>query len=233
MGTNLPKNPGDALEWILNRADRWQAHAAELGLSEQAAADMLALAETARAARLNAQRQRAIARGATEAWNAAIGEAMDAAGAIVSTVKATAQTEEQSGGPPAGGRVYTLALLSPPSPRRRLGPRPGTPTRLDARLLGSGALGLAFRCEHPPGARGVVYEIYRQDAPERPFEFLATTGVKRFVDRTIPPGTARVVYQIIATRAGGGRASRGDPAVFPVPFSEVPVERASEGSRAA
>lgn len=48
-----------------------------------------------------------------------------------------------------------------------------------------------------------------------------------------PPGTARVDYQIIATRASGGRASRGDPAVFPEPFSEVPVERALEGSRAA
>lgn len=217
MGANLPKNPKDAVAWILHRAGDWQAHAAELGLDPSAAADMVAIAQAAEAARLHASSKRSEAVFATRAWRSKADEAMDAASVLISTIKATAQGEDEKG----RIRLYGLAKLCLPRARRRRAPRPGRVTDLRTRLLPSGSLELRFEANHPKGARGVLYEIWRQeitaDGPGAfgPFTYVATARTRTHVDRAVPPGTIRAIYRITPTSVRG----RGAPAEFPVNFS--------------
>ena len=45
-----------------------------------------------------------------------------------------------------------------------------------------------------------MYKVYRRSGPSGAFVFLAQVGRKKFVDETIPPGTASVTYQVQAIR---------------------------------
>lgn len=94
-------------------------------------------------------------------------------------------------------------------------PVPGTPTGFRVALLQNGALELSFKASNPSSPGNIVYQVLRQDAPQGPFAFLMNAGEKRFVDTSIPAGTASVVYQVTGYR--GQQA--GNPAQYQVRFT--------------
>jgi hypothetical protein len=51
------------------------------------------------------------------------------------------------------------------------------------------------------GAVGTTYHVWRRIGPSGPFTCLGATGVKKFVDETLPQGLAQVTYQIQAVRS--------------------------------
>lgn len=93
-------------------------------------------------------------------------------------------------------------------------PPPGTPTRFRVELLAGGSLELRWKCKHPGRAAGAIYHIYRRDGASAAFQFLGTSGKRRFTDETLPAGSMGVVYKVQAVRSTG----EGQPAEFNVNF---------------
>ena len=73
-------------------------------------------------------------------------------------------------------------------------------------------LRLAWKCRHPRGAKGTMYQVYRRLGSDGEYAFLGASGKKKFTDATIPAGTRSISYRIIAVRS----TARGDVAEFPV-----------------
>jgi hypothetical protein len=104
----------------------------------------------------------------------------------------------------------------------RLG-EPGKPQQLRADLTGAGGLKLKWKCKHPPGARGTIYQLWRRiDGGER--EYLGGVGVKWYVDEKLPRGLMQVTYEIQAVRS----TAKGPVATFTVNFgSGAAIRRAA------
>ena len=121
-----------------------------------------------------------------------------------------------------GSGVYPKAFLDPPSARAPL-PPPGKPTNLKVELGGIGELTLKWKCKNPRGA-GPMYQIWRRivtDGKRGERTFIGAIGKKRFVDETLPAGTAQVIYEIQAFRP----TAVGPVATFPVNFGTDGSER--------
>ena len=97
-----------------------------------------------------------------------------------------------------------LNVRAMPSP---LAP-PGTPERFRVRLLGDGSIELAWKCKHPAGARGTIYQLWRRVGGESEFTYLGGSGAKSYVDRDIPAGTTSLTYEVqpIRSKTAGPRA---------------------------
>ena len=78
---------------------------------------------------------------------------------------------------------------------------PGTPTGFKVLVQGDGTVELTWKCVNPPGASGTTYNVYRAASLDGPFEFLGTSGQRKFIDSTIPGGSSHFVYQIQAVRS--------------------------------
>lgn len=194
MGRNLPYNRTDALEWTLSHLDRWEDVAGEIGLDEQGVQSMMQAAQAAREALIEAEIARARAKAATATWHA-LADAMKAdVSAAIATIKATAAEQGRAGGDPAERAVYGAAWLSAPDkPGPAPAPRePGAPT---TDLDNDGAPVLKWTGKGPAGTR---YTVLRQLGDEGAWTVIGDTHEKRFTDRTLPGGTPRVGYQIVA-----------------------------------
>lgn len=102
-------------------------------------------------------------------------------------------------------RRHDLGTTCPATPGTL--PPPGTPFDFTVSLMQSGALELKWKCNNPEGTSGTIYEVRRAGT------FVGATGVRTFVDETLP-GTSPVMYQVTAIRS----TSRGNPAQFTVTF---------------
>jgi hypothetical protein len=60
---------------------------------------------------------------------------------------------------------------------------------------------VSFKANNPKGLTGVVYQIWRRVGPSGPYSYLCGAGEKKFIDSTIPAGTAQVTYQIQGVRS--------------------------------
>jgi hypothetical protein len=109
-----------------------------------------------------------------------------------------------------GKSVYPKASLPMPAAHSPIG-APGQPTGLKVVLHTQGEIELKWKCPNPKGSEGTMYEIQRKigDGPNVP---LGTVGKKRFVDETLPRGTAYAMYSIRAIRS----TRRGAVATFNV-----------------
>lgn len=90
-----------------------------------------------------------------------------------------------------------LATRATPTPR----PAPGTPYKFTATLGADGALTLDWKCNNPRGSGGTIYQVWRRLGATGEFQYLSGSGTKKFVDGTIPAGTAQVTYRIQAVRS--------------------------------
>lgn len=207
----VPTNVQECLTFYRTHLAFWSDNAPTIGLEPAAVAELADLLESARQATDAAALARQAARGARLRRQEAM-EALTARGsALIATVRAYAQSQGDV-------TVYARAALRPPKiPAPR--PAPGTPFLPRWRLPGDGTLELSWRCRSPGRRGGVVYEIRRSDGERGPMRFLATSGRRRFVDRSLPPGASALVYAITAVRSD----RRGLPAFFPIRLTPSPA----------
>ena len=110
-------------------------------------------------------------------------------------------------------------MISPPAAKSPLGP-PGRPDQFKATIDSIGAVTLTWTCANPSGAVGTLYQLARRLGPTGEFVHLGTSGKRRFVDATIPAGTASVTYEVRAIRS----TKFGIAAQFNVTFGGTPRE---------
>lgn len=200
----------------------WGEHRAAIGLDDEQVGELAARLEATRAALLAAEEARAAARAATAAFRAEAAALAELGSGMIASIRVTADRAEATGGDPAD--VYALAQI--PAPKRRgRAPAPGTPYALRAELLADGALALVWKCDNPRGPSGTMYEIHRS-LDGGPFAFLGLAGERRATDRTLPAGTASVVYRITAARS----TRRGEPAQFIVNLGVADAEARESGN---
>lgn len=103
-----------------------------------------------------------------------------------------------------------LSVRKAPSPL----PPPGTPNDFRVTLSADGSIELTWKCVHPRGSRGTLYQVFRRTTDDGEFAYVGGSGAKRFTDTTIPAGTTALTYQIRAVRS----TSAGPWATFNVRF---------------
>ena len=200
----LPDTRIGKVQFFETRLSAWDARAAEIGLDPTEVAELESRTQAARQAYLAAHMARIAARSATNQWHMAAADLADYGSNLLQKIKATASSAPDN-------RVYSAALIPPPADPSPLG-APGTPSECRFALVaGSGALKLTWKCKHPAGSQGTIYAI-RRSVNNGNFVFLDTAGKKKFIDETLPPGSAIVVYEITAVRS----TRRGQPARFNV-----------------
>jgi hypothetical protein len=194
------------------RLEPWADSAAQIGLEEADVALMTDLVAEAKAAQMAARQARSAARCATDRYRSAIQKMCGHGSDCIRKIKARAAA--------AGGNfndVYAKSLIPPPAQSSPL-PPPGMPTNFRAELRQDGTLKLTWTCKNPKGSQGTMYEVWRRDGDGAggagAMRFIATAGVKKFVDQSIPAGTASVIYQVIAVRS----TRRGMPSTYNVSF---------------
>ena len=217
----VPVPRGKKITFFQVRLQPWSDSAALIGLEAGDVVLMEDLVAEARAAQLAASQARSAARAATSRYRRAIENMCGHGSDCIRKIKAKAAA--------AGGDwndVYQKSLIPPAAAASPL-PPPGKPDRFKVRLRQDGTLELSWTCKNPKGSQGTIYEVWRQDgggaggAAGGALRFIATAGVKKFVDETIPAGTASVIYQVIAVRS----TRRGVPATYSVSFGVGEAER--------
>jgi len=205
MGRILPEGAVERVSFFEHHAGVFAERALAIGTTPAAVA-LLAERTTAAREAFNAQ-QLAFerARGATQAFQDAVALMTVAGGDIIKQVKAKAATD--------GSAIYGLALLPVPATPAPL-PPPGTPTGFTIALSQVGALTLRWRCANPRGSGGTIYQVSRQVGASGAFDVIGASGIRRFVDDTLPSGAASVTYEIVAMRS----TRRGSPGRFTVNF---------------
>jgi hypothetical protein len=206
--TTVPDTRIGKIEFYESRMAPWAAAGGAIGLSIgsiTAQTGRVAAARGAYDAHIAAE---AAARAATAAFTEAVRAMHGDAGAgsdMIATIRNHAQTTDDP-------EVYTLAQIPPPKTPGAL-PPPGTPSRFRIDLLADGAPTLSWKCPHPRGAEGTMYEVLRS-VDGGPFTFITAVGTRAVTDRSVPAGAAEVVYQVTAVRS----TTRGNPARLTVRF---------------
>lgn len=183
------------MEWCRVHGTAFIEHAAEIGLSEAEAQAFIAETQAARTRLLEQAAAQEAAKVATQRAVDAIAKLEKAAGRMVAKVRAFAGTAES---PTA---VYAAAQIAPPATPSPQKP-PAQPTRLAVTLNASvGALALSWKARNPAGTSGTAYIIRRRLPGEDAFTFVGISGVKAFVDETLPVGVESVQYTVQGQRA--------------------------------
>jgi hypothetical protein len=193
----VPKTRIGKLQYYEAHLQPWAASAAQIGLSPGSVAALADKAEAARAAYLRHVAARSAAASATRDYYQKIRALHNGPGAgadMIRQIRTTAQVTDDP-------QVYVLAMIPAPAAPSTLGP-PGTPHDFGAKLNpGDGSLKLTWKCKHPAGSSGTIYQLSRRIGDSGPFVPLATLGKRTFTDRTVPAGAAAVTYQILALRS--------------------------------
>lgn len=187
----VPKSKESQLTFFQTHLADWQERAAEIGLTEAEVAllaDRVTTAQTTYAAQQQAHQT---ARAATATCDTAVRAMTDLGATLIHQIRAAAGRE--------GDMVYARAGLPVPATGSPIGP-PGTPMAFTTELRPEGALVLRWRCRHPRGAEGTMYQV-RRALDDGPMTFLGVVGKRAFLDRTLPPGTAQITYAVQAIRS--------------------------------
>jgi hypothetical protein len=207
MGTNIPRNPLEQIQWFENRLPLWSASPELIGLTALQVSDLSTAVGMARSAYDAAQSARDTAKAQTGAFHTATGS-MRALGAdLVATIKAYAETT----GDPS---VYTTAQVSPRDPSGA-SPPPAQPENLVTTLRNDGSIELRWKT---PGAQpaGTRYIIWRRLGNTGAFVVAGDAGAgKSFIDNGVPAGTGSATYYIVA--------KRGDQSSPPSEWTTIPL----------
>lgn len=180
------------LQFFENHITPWTTNVTDIGLLVPEVADLAAKTLAARSAFNAKESTEQAARAATQAYYTAITQMNDAGSALMKKIRAKA---EQVG----GTSVYTLAEIPPPPTPAPVGP-PGKPEKLKVALEENGIINLTWKCPNPAGAGGTFYQIWRAYSTDGPWQYIGTTGEKKWEDATVPAGSGTVVYQLQASR---------------------------------
>lgn len=186
----IPDKKQDKINFFQSKIAPWTTNASAIGVVASNVASlgtMTTAAQTALAAQIAAE---STFRTSVITANNAIGSMVTAGSDLISAIRTKART--------AGDGVYELAEIPPPATPSP-SPAPGTPEKFAATLNANGSLMITWKCASPGG--NVTYQIYRRATPTGEFAFLGSTGVKDFLDTTIPAGSSQVTYQVRAIRS--------------------------------
>lgn len=204
----MPVIPNDSvgkIEFCEQHTTVWGGVAVEIGTTSTAVTDLTTKTTAARAAYNAQQAAQSAAKAATNTFNMAVAAMAAAAQDIINQVRVKAST--------AGNSVYSLAEIPVPATPTPVGPL-GKPSHFTVELDQTGALNLKWKNTNPPGATGVVYQIWRKLGVDGDFTYVGGVGDKKYKDNDVPAGTACVQYQIQAVRS----TSVGPFALFVVNF---------------
>lgn len=222
MAENLPAYNPDALIWLEAHIDTWLDDPGAIGLTPVQVAALETEIVAARASFTHAETIRAESLNATLAFQTDADQMRTSAAKLIATVKAFAENE------PEPITVYSAASISPRAARSPL-PPPDQPGNLLATLLTTGAVKLNWEGRGPSGT---VYEVYRKLPGESTFDLVANVGAKKktYTDKSLPPGTTSVLYQIRAIR--GDSTSTFSPA-YTIQFGPGQLAQPAEQAAAA
>jgi hypothetical protein len=165
-----------------------------IGLSPGQAADFASLAVDAAAALLAQDKAQQAALVATQKVRQAFAALQAGAGDAVRSIRAYAELTTSP------NSVYATAQIAPPADATPT-PPPAQPRRLRVTLeAATGALELSWKARSPRRTGGTAYIIRRRLPGETAFGFLGVTGVKTFVDETVPAGVEQVQYTVQGQR---------------------------------
>ena len=187
MGTNMPQDRGESLDWVEAHIEPWTTYAVAIDLSPEQVAAITLLSQTARQKMTAAGTAREAAKAATQEWYDAADQMKAFASVLIADIKAFARTE-------ANDEVYALAQISK---RAKPGeaPPPAVPTSVSSTVTNDGNVELRWKGKGPGGTR---YHVLRKLPTENNFAFLGDTSDKLFVDQAVPAGATPIVYQIVA-----------------------------------
>ncbi|UYV11836.1 MAG: hypothetical protein NCW75_11065 [Phycisphaera sp.] len=187
MATNMPQERGAALDWVEQHIEPWTDNQAAIDLSVAQVAAITQLATTAREKLTAAGAARQAAKNATQEWYAAADQMKQLSSDLIIDIKAYARGD-------GGEQVYTLAQINPKDPPGEA-PPPAVPSDMRTSLTNEGFVAMTWKGKGPTGTR---YHVRRRLPSESAFAFLGDTSDKNFTDETVPQGTTRVDYQIVA-----------------------------------
>lgn len=190
----LPDRTQDLLDFFDQHAPVWVAQAGSIGVPPAMASAFATAAAAARDAYNDHLAAAEAARAAAGTSRSTIRSTRASAAEIIRLVKAYAATQDKP------ELIYTLAQIPEPSAPSPL-PAPGVPTDIRATLGTDGSITLRWKAQNPQGSGGTIYNIRRKLPGESAPVFIGAAGSRKFVDFTIPAGTASVQYIIYGQRA--------------------------------
>ncbi|MGB7157659.1 MAG: hypothetical protein WBD40_06310 [Tepidisphaeraceae bacterium] len=203
MAAIVPNTASRKISFFSTHVPVWAEDPSGIGTTAERVALVQSKVDAARAALLARDQAFSAARSATLRLKTALAELGDVGGQVIGEIKAKAGVD--------GSEIYYRARLRTPADPSPIG-KPGKTSSLSVELSGDGSLRLSWKCKHPRGAKGTMYQVYRALGYDGEPVFLGATGKKKFTDATIPAGTRTVIYRIVAVRS----TARGSVAEFPV-----------------
>lgn len=188
----LPENHAARIAWFQSRLALWTSNHSQIGTTSADVTNVSTKA-TAAAAALAAQLD---AQNTAKAATETLFNAMDALTNAGMIVVEQVRTKSRSAGPD----VFPLANIPAPAAHSHKA-APGQPTDFVATLLVGGDVDMAWKCAQPAGAAGTTYQVYRRFVAGAEWEYLGTSGERKFTDATIPAGTQFVMYKIRGLRS--------------------------------
>ncbi len=208
----VPTKKLERLQFYEAHVAPWTANAAAINLTPAMITAFTPKVTAARAAFTAQQAAIQAAKAATEAFNNAMNTLHDSSGGGAELIRVIKNWAESKNDP----NVYVLAQIPAPAVPQPAA-APGTPTNFVVGLLENGSVVLKWKSVNPPGIGGTVYEVKRQTGGAGPFVYVGSTGLREFVDDTVPAsggGGVGVVYQITGVRT----TVRGESAFYTVRF---------------
>lgn len=189
----VPKKTDERIAFFQAHLDVFAERAEQIGITPADAAELAALTAEAREAYRAQRMAMQAARSATGRLREAMAKMSRSGSGIILKVRAKAQTS-------GGDAIYALAHITPPQQASPVG-TPGKPGSFSSSLCVTGPLTLRWKCKHPRGCDGVVYQIWRSVGGSHEYEPLGTVGEKMFVDQSLPMGAGQVTYRVQALRS--------------------------------
>ncbi len=187
----LPRDINGQITFYEEHLPTWTTEAVGIGSSASEIAALQTKTEAARAAVVEQAAAESTAKTKTAAMRDAVDVMMKAGADVVLKIRAKAATD--------GDGIYQLANIPAPATPSGKG-APGETTNFKVQLENNGALSMTWKCANPAGTSGTSYMVWRRIGADQ-LAFLGATGLKKFVDATIPAGTVTATYQIQAFRS--------------------------------
>lgn len=185
--TIVPTSRYDAIDWVGTHLSVWTADPTAIGLTIDILADLAAKHGEAETAETDAGEANNTKLAASATFRSKADTMRESAVAAVQAIKAFAQT---SGDP----SVYQTAQIPEPAAPSPAEP-PEAPSQLTATFINGGRLDLTWKGKGP---QGTFYNILRRLDEADAYASIGTTTSKSFLDETLPGGTSRVEYQVVA-----------------------------------
>jgi hypothetical protein len=202
-GTNPNRNV-ELLQFAELHVPVWRAVAPQINLTADQTLAYFNATTEARAAFDAVQQIRLQARAATQRQTEAFSVLRTTNSSLLKIIRGFAQDQTKP------STIYQLAQIPEPAAPSPFA-APSAPTDLDATLaITDGGIALRWKAKQPANISGVVYRVERQTGNGTTWELVALTGSKITIDTSVPVGTSRVIYRVIAQR-GSATSNASNP----------------------